>query len=275
MTRRRHVILLSGFIATAACTQPSAGTARTAGFQAEPCGAPPPAKPGKPIEPTTIDMTGPAEGVPHGVITPSGHEIAWARKARVWRGSNPRPGWNKIISTGMIYASSDKPYSPGVRVQVRDIKLFVKPRSTGRWCLLDSKEEPGGAFYAENFANDYNEEAVTRSEPSGGLSARMKQGRNYHFFGEVQLLPDGLMDGVFVQYEARIVADKDAKPHDLERASYVGATSADFWISSKDAKPVDGWRNEDLAISRFKKLMKSWRFFTMNTNGGPALAPAP
>lgn len=275
MTRRLRLILMSSLIATTACARPSGETARTGGFQAEPCGAPAPAKPGKSIEPTTIDMTGPAQGVPHGATTASGREIAWARKARVWRGSNPRPGWRKIISTGMIYASKDRPHSPGVRVQVRDIKLFVKPRSTGRWCLLDAQEKPGGAFYAENFANDYNEKAVIRSEPSGGLSARMKRGRNYHFFGETVLLPDGPMDGVFVQYEARVVTDKDAKRHDLERASYVGATSADFWISSKDAKPMDGWRNEDLAISRFKKLTKSWRFFTMNTNGGPALAPAP
>jgi hypothetical protein len=61
----------------------------------------------------------------------------------VWRGNEPQPGWTHVTSTAMIYARRDQPVSDGVRVQVRDIQLFVKPRSLGAWCLLDTRAAPG------------------------------------------------------------------------------------------------------------------------------------
>jgi len=226
-------------------------------------------------EPPISDMTGAPEGVPHGTVDDQGRQIGWAVKPRVWRGNDPLPGWTSIIATGMIYADRGQPVSPGVRVEVRDLALFVRPRTTGQSCLLDSAAAPGGARFVENFAGDASIGKDARAESDGGESVRMAAGRNYHFWGNRVLLPPGGVGGVFVQYEARVVPDQDARPGDLARATYLGAASADYWKSQSSPPGQVGTLNEDVAIARFKRLSSRWRLFTMNTDRGTPSAPAP
>lgn len=268
----QRINLKSGLICSAVCMVAYAYPVSAARFSAPSCNN---ASVGRlRAEPPTDDMVGPADGVPHGAVTPQGHTIGWAIRPRVWRGNTPQPGWTIVAPTAMIYAAANAPLPHGVRVQVRNIELFVKLASTGNWCMLDHRDTPGGGLYLESFAGDNSIPMHARAEPTGGISVRLVEGRNFHFWGDKVTIPAGGMLGIYVQYEARLRPDGDVRPGDLARATYLGAASADYWISPTALSGYVGTNNEDVAISRFKKLTIQWRFFTMNSNGGLPMAPS-
>lgn len=224
--------------------------------------------------PSSLDMITLPEGVPHGTIDALGRRIGWANGPRVWRGKAPLPGWRSIIATGMIYASEVKPSSHGVRVQVRDLRLFVKLSNANLWCQLDHVAAPNGAKFVENFDGNEAIDKEARLEPSGGESIKMVEGRNFHFWGNRVLIPDQGISGVYVQYAARLVADSTGSPAEVRHAAYLGAASADYWKSQSSPAGYVNVLNEDVAIARFKALKGRWRLFTMNAAGGKAQAPS-
>ncbi len=245
--------------------------AQDAPFVAPPCDAPP----GRGREPTTIDMTAAPEGVPNGAIDAAGRKIGWAHRPRVWRGNRMLPGWSHGIATGMIYTADRIAPVAGVRVAVRNLRLFVKPLRTGAWCLLDATPVPHGALFLENFSGDTSLPAGARAQAGGGVSVGLVAGRNFHFWGRRVAMPAGGVGGVYVEYEARLIADPGTSRAALSRAAYLAAASADYWKSATAPSGHVQVFNEDVAIARFKRIKPRWRLFTMNSNGGPPTAPSP
>lgn len=225
------------------------------------------------INPPTTDMTKAPEGIPHGTIDDQGKVIGWSRKPRVWRGNHPQPGWSAVLSTGMIYAAQDNRQWSGVRVEIRNLALFVKPQARGAWCRLDFQSQPSAGYYAENFTAPLPKITMVRHiEPDGGLSVVPQPNRTLHFWGQRAPIP-GPINGVFAQYEARLIPDDEGTPADVAKAQFLGAASADYWrsVGAKDLPNLVN--NEDVAIARFKRLDATWRVFTMNSNGTPPQAP--
>lgn len=227
-------------------------------------------------EPTTIDMTAAPEGIPNGAIDASGRRIEWAHRPRVWRGNRILPGWSHVIATGMIYTADGAAPVPGVRVAVRNLRLFVKPLHTGTWCLLDATPAPHGALFLENFDGDTSLPAYARKQAEGGISVSLVAGRNYHFWGRRVAMPISGVGGVYAEYEARLIADAGTSRAALSSANYLAAASADYWKSANAPSGQVQVLNEDVAIARFKRITSHWRLFTVNSNGGtPTAPPAP
>lgn len=268
---RRGALTISFIVPT--LFRPSAVVAaRDLGFSASECGAV--ISKTSSAEPPVKDMIGSSDDVPHGTVAPDGRQINWALQPRVWRGNKPRPGWQIMASTAMIYATRKKPVSHGVRVQVRQLELFVKPSVRKAWCLLDSVESPAGGLYIENFAGDQSIPLQPHPERSGGYSISMVPGRNFHFWGRKKPIPTGGIMAIYVQFEARIINEDANKRKNIADAAYVGSASADYWRSATTLSGQPGVLNEDAGIGRFKRLTSDWQLFTMNTNGGPSLAPS-
>lgn len=227
-------------------------------------------------EPSTIDMTAAPEGMPNGTIDLAGRRIGWAHSPRVWRGNRMLPGWSHGIATGMIYTADGTAPVPGVRVAVRNLRLFVKPLRTGTWCLLDATPAPHGALFLENFSGDTSLPAAMQAQTGGGVSVSLVAGRNFHFWGRRVAMPAGGVDGVYTEYEARLIANAGTPRAALSRAAYLAAASADYWKSATAPSGHVQVFNEDVAIARFKRITPRWRLFTMNSNGGaPTAPPAP
>ena len=242
-------------------------------FSAPACDAPDAAFANHHRAPPVVDMTRPNDAVPHDAVTPAGKPFSWALHARVWRGNAPQAGWTSIISTAMVYAPQSQPVSTGVRVEVRDLQLYVQRRTTGSWCLLDRRMMPNGALFHEDFAGDASLPPDRRPEADGGISVRLIADHNFHFWGNKLPLPAGGIDGVYTQYEARIVPDTDGDERSVAHARYIAAASADYWVSQNAASGHVLVNNEDAAIGRFKSLSSHWQLITMNSNGGTPLAP--
>lgn len=221
-------------------------------------------------EPPVDDMKGPEDGVPHGAIDTRGKPISWTVHPRVWRGNTPRPGWSAVLSWGVIY-TGEANRETDAQVEIRNLQLFVKLRTTGQWCLLDDVRAPHGKFYHENFSDDTSLPGDVASTATSTTFSPMRD-RVFHFWGRRLGLPTGGINGMYVQYEARLLP-MAARPLSSE-ARFLGAASADYWISTKTPAGQPGVLNEDAAIGRLKWISSTWRLFTMNTNGGPALAPA-
>ena len=263
--------LAAAGLAVAAFSAPaSAPSADIARFTAPSCDDTSPTAVG---DPPTEDMTLPPEGIPHGATKPDGSPFSWALHPRSWRGNHPQPGWTSLAPTAMIYADSRMPSSDGVRVQVRNLELFVRPARTGQWCLLDRVPSPSGNFYEENFDGDRHVSASRRSEPGGGVSVHMMDTYNFHFWGDIMPIPDGGLTGIYVQYEARLIPENDGSDADVAKAAYLGAASSDYWKWAKAPPGHNGILNEDSAIGRFKRLSGDWRVFSMNTVGVQEMAP--
>lgn len=224
-------------------------------------------------EPTTFDMTAAPEGVPNGAVNSAGKAIGWALRPRVWRGNRMLPGWTHGIATGMIYTADRTVPVSGVRVVVRNLRLFVRPRRTGRWCLLDEVRTPYGAMFYENFAGDVSFPAALRREVGGGVSVQLVAKRNFHFWARRVAIPNGGISGVYSDYEARLISDPGTPRESLLRTAYLGAASADYWRSLTALPGHVQILNEDVAIGRFKRITSEWRIFTMNSNGGKPIAP--
>lgn len=216
--------------------------------------------------PPTIDMIAAPEGVPHGALTPEGKPFGWAKWPRVGRGNQPQPGWSAILSTGMIYAEQRNQRWDSVRIEVRNLELFVKPRDQAGWCRLDHRVAPGGGLYPEDFRKA-GPPARTSTLLGGGLSLMPVKSSVFHFWGNRVTLPAAGVDGIYVQYQARVRPVAGASLNSIVDANFVGAASADYWRSIQATDVAGLVNNEDVGIGRFKRLEQGWRLFTMNSNG--------
>ncbi|PBN41618.1 hypothetical protein SxD43FB_20770 [Sphingobium sp. D43FB] len=213
-------------------------------------------------------MTLPSEAIPHGATNPDGRPFSWALRARPSMGNAPPDDWTHIVATGMIYAGIGGTHPRDVRVEVRNLELFVLPKLSRRWCMLDRASAPSGRHFRENFSGDAADRGATTIAKQSTLTL-LQADRVFHFWGERVSLPKGGVAGVYVQYEARMVP---ARPGGslTGKANYVGSASADYWKDANAPAGFVGTFNNDVAIGRFKRLSERFRLFTMNSNAWPA-----
>jgi len=211
--------------------------------------------------PSAKDMHLSSDGFPHGAYSVGGGAFKWAKGPRIGRGSNPQRGWNFAISTGMIYENEIGSDPAGTLIEIRDLKLIIKPERTNRWCQLDSVANPNGRFFLENFKDDVSKNADIK-KTKHNTSFTPQPGWVFHFWGNrVSLIPYLPLKDVYAEYQARLVSNEGS----LKNKNYLAASSADYWMS-KDAQAghVDVL-NEDVAIGRFIALSAKWKTISMST----------
>ena len=210
------------------------------------------------------DMRGHSEALPNGAIAPNRRPFDWAVRPNVNLGNRPSANWTAIIPTGMIYAVG-KPAKDMPRVQIKDLRLYVRMEGSDAWRLIDHTHSPHGGFYREDFARDDHVGGSVRNESSGGISVRLPPGRNFHFYATHRtLLPQGKITGVYARFDARLI-DGQGRPYPNRGARYVASASADYWRDLSATWAGVGVHNDYAAIGKFKLLRGQWRAFSMHT----------
>lgn len=238
---------------------------------APPVSPPPTVTPMNSISLIHSDMTLPHEGQPHGV--PETYD--WSKGPRLGMGNDPGQ-FKAITAWGQLYLDAQGSPASNVRVHLRQVETYLLSRQDGQWRLVQSSLDVAGAAYREDFVDDLNVPADVRAEPGGGISVRLQEGYNYHFWptgGRAAINGDDIA-GVFTTVQARLVLDDPAGPGELDQARYLLSMGGDYWLSTTAA--WDQWKtNGDIAIGRFRYVTRDWQSFNMTTLSLDALEQQP
>lgn len=193
-------------------------------------------------------------------------------------GNNPPAGWNAATAWGAIYVDSTVTGNPApnTRVNIRNVQLWFLSKSTGQWSQLQLSSQPDGAWYYEDFANDFSEPADVRTESDGTMSVTAGNGFCYHFYptDRGQFNPNDV-GGWVALFEARLILADPTQPDDRANARYLGATGADYWQTITSGMPAGSTVEPAIASGKFKYVQNSWRSFAMTTISATQLANDP
>jgi hypothetical protein len=213
------------------------------------------------VEELIYDMEGENEARPNGT------NADWSYEPRLGYGNNCPSDWSAMTAWGQVFIARDGSPAVNVRIQIRNIRGLMLSRSTGEWEELQFSESVDGAAYVEDFGGDVSVPADTREEDDGGLSVKLLDGYNYHFWpsnGRATIDP-GDINGMIGIFEARLVVDDPAEPDDRESASIVASGGGDYWRNLSVGWSSDWSNNGDFAIGKFKFVGTEWRAFSGHT----------
>ena len=202
-------------------------------------------------------MTARSERLPHGI-----DRFPFSRKPRLSAGINAR-GATAFTAWGQLYECKTRNRDPAARVEIRDIRAWIKSKKSGNWRQIQGSRGVDGRAYREDFGGDISRKADVRRLSSGSITTVAGNGLNFHFWPQTNRRPINPKDigGVITMVRARLA------PGATSRACYVLSMGADYW-SSADAR----WgSNRDVGIGRFKRVDSGWRVFTMSTTSSGVL----
>ncbi len=213
------------------------------------------------IEEIVSDMSPVGDAFPHGAPT----SWDWARGAVIQTKYCPA-GWSSVTGWGLINRDSSDSPDTNTRVQIKNIKTYLKSRSTGRWQLLQSTVNVAGAAFEEYISTNRAIPPDIRSLSDGSVAVKLTHGYNYHFWPSTTRpsINGGDVAGVFVTYQARLIVDDVNRWDDRGVAKYLGQAGADWWQNF-----VAVWNNfktnKGVSISRFKYVTPAWQSFSTST----------
>jgi len=155
------------------------------------------------------------------------------------------------------------------RVQIRNLKVFVKRRSDGQWMLVGSSATVSGELYPKHLQGDATRKPDERSEPDGSTSVKAPGGNlAYHGWccGKLAIdAPD--VAAVFVTLQARLIADHRDRPDDRPQARLLIQMGADYYPDRNT--PVSAFApasyNPGVGVSRAKRVTDTWNAFNFAT----------
>jgi len=213
------------------------------------------------IQILNYDMNGPHEGKPSGV--PSSYD--WANGPIVDT-SRDLSKYSAYTAWGQVYADAAGNPATNTRVQIKDVQTYMLSKRDGKWHLLQSSIDVGGAAYREDFSGDVNIPADIREEPDGSTSIQFPKGYNYHFWpstGRTPINPEDVA-GLVMTVKARLITDNPQQPDDRSEARYLLGMGGDYWTTM--TAEWDNWTtNGGVGVGKLKYVTPEWKYFTMHT----------
>lgn len=208
------------------------------------------------------DMTGHHAGLMHGV--PLTYD--WAEGPRLGAGHHLQ-GYNDVSAWGQVYESAEGSPATNVRVACRDIALWIRSRSTGRWRKANASRAVNGANYVEDFTGNASVPAALRTEPDGSVSSTLGGGYNFHLYstrGRAGIDP-GDVAGIVALYSVRLVLDDPNGPDERASARYLASAGADCWLDAY-VGAAEG-TVDDVGHGKARWVRPEWTTVTMSTLG--------
>lgn len=214
------------------------------------------------IEIIINDMKLPHEGFPHGVPT----TYDWATNPRLGWGNNPPSDWFAMIPQGQVYADQNPVTASNTRIQIKNIQAWYLSKSDNQWKNWEQTSNITGAFFVEDFQDNINQPVSIRSEDTGGISVKLIEGFNFHFWSNENRVTINPIDinGIWISLEGRLILDNLNGVDDRDKANFLCNTGGDYWKNL-----TVEWDNfessDDIGIGRFKYLSTQWKTFNMHS----------
>ncbi len=227
------------------------------------------------------DMTGSAEALPHGV--PSSWGFAQGPVPGMMNDPAAYQSQYGIVATagdpwGQVYEAAAGNPATNSRVNIRNLRLFFKSKSTGTWSEpyeLNGTSIAGNA-YCEDFSCSNSAMVNRRAEPDGTFSVKVGNGYNYHFFplGRFTFDP-GDVGGWIAIFEARLILDDPNGVDDRSIAQLLASAGADYWPTASGNWPFGG--APAIADGKLKYVKPDWRWYEITSLSATDLTanPAP
>ena len=149
------------------------------------------------------------------------------------------------------------------RVHLRNMKMYIKSKSSGKWSLASEAQTTGGSYCGQNsnyFACANADGA--RQESGGGVSFDTRPGQNFHgYFGGFTRINGPDVGAVFVTMHARLIPNSQGGAGDLASARYLLHVGADCYREAAPASSV----GPGVGNSRAKYIKPEWQAFSMTT----------
>ena len=199
-------------------------------------------------------------------------------EANDWKHA-PRPGgenglkpasWKALGIWSTIYAQENTKRSVNTGIEFKNMKIYGYSKRRG-WVFIEHAN-PVGAFYDENFVNDYHTNFEGKyfnnklDKSTRILLDKETKGFNYHPFGEqTDLEAIDMLDieYVYSTLEIRLFTWDQNKPSDIEDAKYVANIGGDWWVEKGATWKPDWSANKDVSLGQFRTLTKEWKTLEM------------
>ncbi len=197
--------------------------------------------------------------IPRGTNTPS-----------YWRPANTHfkssATWNAVIPWLVVFDGVGNG-ATNTRVQMRNIKLYMKRKSTNRWEAIIN-QPISGEDYPKSLQGDQTTRADIRYEADGSRSLK-PNGRNrvFHGWGSPINFDAWDLKALVTTVQARLVVDNPARPDDRSRAKFLIHVGADYYpeTSTRVAATAPAYYFPGVGVSRAKYVRNEWRAFNFST----------
>lgn len=192
---------------------------------------------------------------PRGTNTPD-----WYKQSYPWM--NNGTYWNFLLPW-FVQFEGEGNTATNTRIQMRNMKVFIKTRSTGAWYKVN-KSESVGAILCPQGSNYFHcpQSGVVRTESSGGVSSLPIGGLNLHgWWGSREGINGPDIAAVVITLQARLAVNSASAVDDRSKAKYLIQVGADYYPTDGSAETV----LPSVGVSRAKLLSSDWQAFTMAT----------
>jgi hypothetical protein len=176
--------------------------------------------------------------------------------------------WNAILPWFVVFDGVGHDAS-NTRVQVRNLKLYMKSKSSGTWNLLEASTGVGGELYPKSLQGMDTSQPDTRTEEDGSTSI-MPPGGNMVFHGwsgGFSAIDGSDVAGVFLTLQARLVKDDEAGVDDRAAAKYLLHVGGDYYpdTSTRASDLAPAYYFPGIGVSRAKMVTNDWQAFNFST----------
>lgn len=170
--------------------------------------------------------------------------------------------WKAIIPWFVLFEGQGNAAS-NVRVQMRNLKLYILSRSTNQWTEIVSEQDVGGEFCPQG--SNYHQCTggdATRAESSGGISIAPLAGNDFHgWYGGRTAIDGADIKAVFVTMQSRLIQDDPLASDDRNVAKYLFDVGADYYPEMGPSS----FYLPGVGVSRAKLITNNWQSFNFMT----------
>jgi hypothetical protein len=197
---------------------------------------------------------------PRGTNTPSWWNVDNQRyKSSEW--------WNAILPWIVIFDGVGNQAS-NTRVQVRDMKIYMKSKKSGSWKLLSHSVGVSGENYPKSLQGDNVTTPDSRGESDGSTSIRPPGGSLvFHGWGSFSDIDGSDVAAIFMTLQARLVKDNANGKDDRSSAKYLIHVGGDYYPdrSTRVSDLGPAYYFPGIGTSRAKLVSSEWQAFNFAT----------
>ena len=199
--------------------------------------------------------------VPRGTNTPSWWTVSnQTYKSSAW--------WKSVLPWLVVFDGAGNQPS-NTRVQVRDLKIYMRSKQSGRWKLLNHSVGVDGRNFPKSLQGEAVSAPDTRTEPDGSTSIRPPGGSLvFHGWGRGFTDIDGPdVAAIFVTLQARLVMDDPDGVDDRSAAEYLIHVGGDYYPdrSTRVSDLGPAYYFPGIGVSRAKLVTSDWQAFNFAT----------
>lgn len=197
---------------------------------------------------------------PRGTGTPS-----WWNPANSYFKSD---AWWQTLLPWMVVFDGEGNAAVNTRVEMRNLKAYVKSRNTGQWTLLASGQIDG-ANYPKSLQGSTVSSPNLRTESSTSISVKPPStDAVFHGWCCGKRAIDGPdVAAVFVTMQARLITDNATLSDDRSVAKYLIQMGGDYYPTSTTSisEFAPDYYNPGIGLSRSKLVTNQWQSFSFTT----------